>query len=128
MSRWLAGEPIRVGGSWWRPTWRFRYGARYQIGPAWSPLIAEVPAGFVFDVSAPLLLVPLLRLLGWFKLMVGPAGLHDFARQDPTWSLWFGDLIFVDAMKAAGAREPALTVCWWGVRSNNNRAPAHRGA
>lgn len=117
MSRWLFGELAPVT----RRHWCFRDGAAYEIGPAGSGWIALIPADFVFDVSAPWWTVWALKLTGLWKRMTRPAGLHDWARQDPAWSLWFGDLIFCDAMQAEGAREPGLTVCWWAVRTNDNR-------
>lgn len=125
MSRFLRGDVERVGRRGWRqgfrPTYRFRFGAAFQVGPATSSWIIEVPADFVFDVSAPWWLAWPLDLVGWSRLMVRPAGLHDWARRDRTFSLWFGNLLFVDAMKAEGGEEPALTVCWWAVRTNRNR-------
>lgn len=119
MSRWHKGDPIRTGGTFWRPRYRFRTGAAYEIGH--GGMVATVEPDFTFDVSAPLLALPLLHILGAYRKMVRASGLHDYARRDPAWSLWFGDLIFCDALHTDGVREPLLTLCWWAVRSNNNR-------
>lgn len=118
MSRWLHGDPVRVGGPWWRSSWRFRLGAAYEIGATGSGWIVTIPAGFVFDLSAP-------WWIAWAlprARMRRAAGLHDFARTDPAWSLWFGDLLFPDALKVDGVREPILSLAWWAVRTNDNRA------
>lgn len=122
MSAWLVGKPVLAGGTWWRPRYRFADGAAYEIGPAGSGMVAVVPPDFTFDVSAPLIALPLLWLAGVYPRMVRASGLHDYARRDPAWTLWFGDLIFCDALHTDGVREPLLTLCWWAVRSNNNRA------
>lgn len=121
MSRWLVGMPVLTGGSWWRPRYRFYGGAAYEIGAAGSGMVARVPPAFQFDVSAPWWSLPILHLTGIYPKLVRASGLHDYARQDPAWSLWFGDLIFCDALHTDGVREPWLTLCWWAVRSNNNR-------
>ena len=113
MSRWLTGEPICTG----RRTWRFRHGARFEWGQRGAGWIVEIPASFEFDVSAPWWLTWLPVL----KAMIRPAGLHDLLRRDPAWALWSGDLMFLDACKANGVREPWLTLGWWAVRTNDRR-------
>lgn len=120
MSRWHVGKPVRTAGTWWRPRYRFYGGAAYEIGR--GGMIARVPPDFEFDVSAPAWAMPLLRLTGLYPKMVRASGLHDYARRDQSWSLWFGDLIFCDALHTDGVRQPMLTICWLCVQANNNRA------
>lgn len=118
MSRFLYGLPVRVGGSWWRPRYRFLEGAAFELGHEGSGWIIEIPADHEFDLSAP-------AWIAWAlprKRMRRPAGLHDLARKHPEITLWFGDLLFPDACHAEGVREPLLTLCWWAVRTNNNRS------
>ena len=121
MSRWLYGEPVPTGGR--RPglfgpkLYRFKMGGAFEIGPPGSGWIVTIPSDFIFDLSAP-------WWIAWAlprSRMLRTSGLHDRGRDDPTWSLWFSDLIFADSLRADGVKDPMLTVCWWAVRTNNNR-------
>jgi hypothetical protein len=53
--------------------------------------------------------------------MLRAAALHDWCRRDPAFSLWFGNLLFLDALRADGVREPVLTLAWLAVRTNRSR-------
>jgi hypothetical protein len=117
MSRWLYGEPVKVG----RRTWRFKDGGAYEFGSGPSTFVILIAADEVFDISAPWWARPILKALGVWTRMLRAAGLHDHGRGEPAYSLWLGDMLFLDALHADGVRDPALTACWWGVRSNNNR-------
>lgn len=115
MGRWLYGEPVQTGGRGRNgPTWRFRNGGAWELRPG---AVIEVPSGFVFDLSAP-------WWMAWAlpqRQMLRAAALHDWCRRDPAFSLWFGNLMFLDALRADGVREPVLTLAWLAVRTNTNR-------
>lgn len=121
MSRWLRGEIVEVGGPWWRRDCRFRHGGLYEVGALGSGATIEVPDWFVFQASVPLWAAPMLATFGVLHRLRRPAALHDMVRTFPELSLWFGDLMFVDACHVERIPEPWLSICWWAVRSNNRR-------
>jgi hypothetical protein len=46
---------------------------------------------------------------------------HDCARHETEWPLAFGNLLFLDAMAAAGVIEPTRTLCSLAVRTSTRR-------
>lgn len=122
MSRWLKGEPVWTGGrKRGRKQFRYQDGAAFQFGPDGACIVITVSSSFVFDLSAPwwlawLIPAPLKRKL------LRAAGIHDQGRGDPTWTLWFGDLLFMDALRADGVPTWQAEFVWHLVRSNNNRS------
>jgi hypothetical protein len=115
MGRWLYGEPVWTGGR--GPAgryYRFEHGGAYEVHPGFS---IHIPSSHVFDLSAP-------WWTAWAlprKRMRRAAGLHDFCRQDQAYSLWIGNLLFLDALRADGVKDPLLTMVWWAVRTNRSR-------
>jgi len=97
--------------------WRLDHDTLFDIGFYKTGSGFTVPAGFEFDLSVP-------RLIAWalpVDHMRLAAAMHDYARQQPSWPLWFTNLIFLDAMRARGVSEPARTLAWLAVRTNKNR-------
>lgn len=78
-----------------------------------------VPTGYETDlVSAPV----------WIKWalpndhMMIPAVIHDYCRTHrPDLTLWDCDLIFLDAMRQHRVAEPARSLAWLAVRTNDRR-------
>lgn len=117
MGRFLGGRPVRVGGPWWRPDYRFAEGAIFQHGAVDSAWFTVIPAAFVFNNSAP-------WWIAWAlprSRMLRACGLHDYLRTLRNWSLSAGDGAFLDAASSDRVREPWLTPAWWAVRTNKNR-------
>ncbi|MFY8164325.1 MAG: DUF1353 domain-containing protein [Brevundimonas sp.] len=115
MGRWLYGEAVPTGGRGPSgPYYRFATGASYELH---TGFVIPVPSTYVFDLSAPWWAVWALPR----RRMMRAAGLHDYCRHDPAFSLWIGNLLFMDALRADGIREPLLTAAWLAVRTNTNR-------
>jgi hypothetical protein len=115
MGRWLRGEPVQTGGRGRNGrTYRFRNGGLYELRPG---VVIEVRPSFGFDLSAPWWIVWALPQ----RRMLRAAALHDWCRRDRAFSLWFGNLMFLDALRADGVREPVLTLAWLAVRTNRKR-------
>jgi hypothetical protein len=99
------------------PQYRFVDATMYEFGRPGSGAWFVIPAGYAFDLSAP-------RWLYWAlpsQHMIAAAGVHDFARHQAAWPLWFGDLLFLDALDQRGVREPYKTAAWLAVRLSNRR-------